>query len=172
MFRSLFGKKRRRSKPGGVSTDDSIRSARVGDVVVIEGFPPTYEDAFFIVESKNRLESAFGRSYELIAVEDETLAIRAVPNPAKVGLTTFAMIGINVCPDMLDKVAVALSDRDEVGFLAVSTSRYDFLSWTLVKDLDELRDFLETFLAKVPGIRKSETMVLLDVRKRNLGRVG
>ncbi|MDP7532443.1 MAG: hypothetical protein QGI88_01580, partial [SAR202 cluster bacterium] len=51
--------------------DDSIRSAGVDDVVVIPGFSPTFEDAYFIVESKNRLESAFGRAYELIAVDGD-----------------------------------------------------------------------------------------------------
>lgn len=70
MFRSLFGKKRR-SQDGTPQADDSIRTAVVGDVIVIPGFSPTFEDAYFIVESKNRLESAYGRSYEIIAVDDD-----------------------------------------------------------------------------------------------------
>jgi Lrp/AsnC family transcriptional regulator for asnA, asnC and gidA len=106
-----------------------------------------------------------------IMVEDGTLSIRAVPNPAKFGLNTSAVIGIDVQPDMLDTVATALNNRDEVGFLGVSTGRYDLLAWTLVGNLDELREFLESFLAKVPGIRKTETLVLLDVKKRSLGRM-
>ncbi len=71
MFRSLFGKRKRRSDPGQAPKDDSIRSAGVDDVVVIPGFSPTFEDAYFIVESKNRLESAFGKAYELIAVDGD-----------------------------------------------------------------------------------------------------
>lgn len=106
-----------------------------------------------------------------IMVEDGTLSVKAVPNPAKFGLNTTAFIGIDVQPDMLDVVAEALNKRDEVGFLGVSTGRYDLITWILVRNLEELREFLESFLAKVPGIRKTETLVLLDVKKRTLGRV-
>ena len=72
MFKSLFGKKKGPGpKPGETPQDDSIRSAGVGDVVVISGFSPTFDDAYFIVESKSRLESAFGKSYELAAVDGD-----------------------------------------------------------------------------------------------------
>ena len=106
-----------------------------------------------------------------IMVEDGTLSVRAVPNPAKFGLNTTAMIGIDVQPDMLEQVENALNSRDEVGFLGVSTGRYDLIVWCLVANLEELRHFLEGFLSKVPGIRKTETLVLLDVKKRTLGRI-
>lgn len=104
-------------------------------------------------------------------IGDGALTIRAVPNPQKFGLSTTAMIGIDVQPDKLDMVAAELNDRDEVGFLAVSTGRYDLLAWILVKHLDEMSSFLEEFLSKVPGIRKTETLVLLDVKKRTLTRI-
>ena len=106
-----------------------------------------------------------------IMVEDGVVAIQAVLNPTKFGLSTSAMIGIDVQPDHLDAVAEALNVRKEVGFLGVCTGRYDLLVWTLVESLDQLREFLEGFLAKVPGVRKTETLVLLDVKKRSLGRI-
>ncbi|MCH7553640.1 MAG: Lrp/AsnC family transcriptional regulator [Chloroflexi bacterium] len=106
-----------------------------------------------------------------IMVDDGSLAIRAVPNPSAFGLDTSAVIGIDVQPDILDKVADAIAERDEVIYLGVSTGRYDLILWVLVHTLDELREFLETFLAKVQGIRKTETMVILDIKKRTLGRV-
>ncbi len=115
-------------------------------------------------------EATIRRRIKMI-VDDGILTIQAVSNPNKFGLTTSAMIGIDVQPDQLDAVANAIAARNEVGFLGVSTGRYDLLVWTLVRSLDELREFLEGFLAKVPGIRKTETLVLLDVKKRTLGRV-
>lgn len=105
-----------------------------------------------------------------IMVDSGTLTIRAVPNPVKFGLNTTAMIGIDVEPDKLESVANALKVRDEVGFLGVSTGRYDLVSWVQVRDLDELRLFLEV-VSKIPGVRKTETLVLLDVKKRVAGRV-
>ena len=72
MFKSLFGKKKRSGpKPGDPPMDDSIRSAGVGDVIVIPGFSPTLDDATFLVETKSRLESAFGKSYELVGVDGD-----------------------------------------------------------------------------------------------------
>ena len=106
-----------------------------------------------------------------IMVDEEMLSIRAVPNPAKFGLNTTAIIGIEAQPDMLEKVADSLALREEVGFLGVSTGRYDLVAWCLVSNLEELRNFLERYLSKMPGIRKTETLVLLDVKKRSLGRV-
>lgn len=107
-----------------------------------------------------------------IMVKTGVVAIQAVPNPAKFGLNTAAMIGIDVEPDKLDRVATALAARDEVGFLGVSTGRYDLVCWVQLRNLDDLRELLEGVLAKTPGIRKTETLVLLDVKKRAPGRVG
>ena len=104
-------------------------------------------------------------------VDDGSLTIRAVPNPSSFGLDTSAMIGVDVQPDRLDEVSAAIVARDEVTFVGVSTGRYDLIVMVLVGTLNELREFLEVFLAKVQGIRKTETMVVLDVKKQTLGRM-
>ncbi len=72
MFRSLFGKKKRAS--GKEPVDDSIRAARVGDIVFIPGFWDTGDDAYLIVEEINRLESAYGESREVLGVDGERRA--------------------------------------------------------------------------------------------------
>ena len=69
----LFGKrKKRRSRDFDSSAaDETIRSAGVGDVVVITGFSPTYEDAYFIVEKVGRYEGPSGSWRELIGVDGD-----------------------------------------------------------------------------------------------------
>lgn len=106
-----------------------------------------------------------------IMIEEGTLSVNAVPNLAKFGLNTSAMIGIGVQPNMMSAAAEGLRQRDEILFLGEAAGRYDLLAWVVVHDLDELRSFLEGFLTKVPGIVKTETLVFLDVKKRNLGRI-
>ena len=69
MFRSLFRKKKKAS--GEEPADDSIRSARVCDIVFIPGFWQTGDDAYLIVEEINRLESAYGESCEVTGVDGE-----------------------------------------------------------------------------------------------------
>ena len=104
-------------------------------------------------------------------VDDGSLSIRAVPNPSSFGLNTSAIIGIDVQPNALDEVATGLVSRDEVIFVGVSTGRYDLIVNVLVGTLEELREFLESVLTKLAGVRKTETLVLLDVKKRTLGRI-
>ncbi len=78
MFRSLFGGKKRRrpSSSESARADESIRSARVGDVVVISGFSPALEDAYVVTEKINRYESSFGKWYDLVGSDgDRPIAI-------------------------------------------------------------------------------------------------
>ena len=78
MFRSLFGgeKGRRPSSSGSSKVDDSIRSARIGDVVVISGFSLALEDAYVVTEKINRYESSYGKWYDLVGSDgDRPIAI-------------------------------------------------------------------------------------------------
>ena len=70
MLRSIFGRKKKKAS-GDKPADDSIRAARVGDIVFIPGFWDTGEDAYLIVEEINRLESAYGKSHEVIGVDGD-----------------------------------------------------------------------------------------------------
>lgn len=115
-------------------------------------------------------EATIRRRIKLM-VDDGSLNIRAVPNPSSFGLNTSAIIGIDVQPDALEAVASGLTMSEEVIFVGVSTGRYDLIINVLVGTLEELREFLEEVLTKLHGVRKTETLVLLDVKKQTLGRV-
>ena len=69
MFRSLFGKKKKPST--SVPTDETIRSARVGDVVFIPGFWDDGEDAYLIVDDISLVESAYGKASELTCADGD-----------------------------------------------------------------------------------------------------
>ena len=105
-----------------------------------------------------------------LMVEDGSLSLQVVLNPSAFGFNTSAIVGIDVLPDLLDQAASSIAEREEVIFLGVSTGRYDLIAGVSVGTLDDLKFFLEAFLAKAPGIRKIETLLLLDVRKRSLER--
>ena len=68
VFRSLFGG--RRKKPE-TQEEDTLANAGVGDVVVIAGFAPNLDDAFFLIESRNRYEAATGVWRELVGVDGD-----------------------------------------------------------------------------------------------------
>ena len=72
MFRSLFGKRKKRRPSDTESTpDETIRSVGVGDVVVISGFSPTLEDAYVVTEKVNHYESPFGKWYDLVGSDGD-----------------------------------------------------------------------------------------------------
>ena len=54
MLRSLFGRGRRRPQGSGMPVETTIRDARPGDVVVIQGFRLEYDDCYFVVENVHR----------------------------------------------------------------------------------------------------------------------
>lgn len=102
MLRSLFGRKKR-DKPAAPA-DDSIRSARVDDVLFVPAMWDDGEDAYLIVQQISRLESAYGESRELVGVEgdrratiewsedhDGSLHISLVRNDAPLGLSAIGL---------------------------------------------------------------------------------
>ena len=70
MLRRLFGKKQRPQRPASTATD-SIRDARLGDVLVMEGMSAEYAEAFFFIEQIHRYESPAGTSYEIVAADGD-----------------------------------------------------------------------------------------------------
>lgn len=69
MFRSLFGKGKKRDNRS--DSEETIQSARAGDVVVVSGFAPALEDAYFVIEKRSRYQSPVGQWYELVAADGE-----------------------------------------------------------------------------------------------------
>ena len=69
MFRSLFGKQKRR--PDAPPEEEGLKDARVGDVITVSGLSPDYDDAYLIVEKINRYEGATGNWYELICADGD-----------------------------------------------------------------------------------------------------
>lgn len=70
MFRSLFGKGKKRDNRSD-SEKETIQEARPGDVVVVSGFAPAMEDAYFVIEKRSRYESTVGTWYEFVAADGE-----------------------------------------------------------------------------------------------------
>lgn len=102
-------------------------------------------------------------------IDESVVSVKAVPNSKKLGLVTSALIGIDVAPGHGAMVTAALNAREEVVLLGTTAGRYDVVARVLVKDLDELQKFLGEFLTKIDGVQKTETLILLDVKKEWLG---
>ena len=71
MLRSLFGRGKKRESPPNSRIENSIRDARVGDVVVIQGFALEYDDCYFVVEELHRYGGSGIIWYELVVADAE-----------------------------------------------------------------------------------------------------
>ncbi len=104
MLRSLFGKGKRRGGRASDSApqDDSIRAAKVGDVVSITGLALEYDDLYFFIEKIDRYSSDADTWYELLCVDGDTrvwidwtdgydLFVTATDDPSPVGLGSIGL---------------------------------------------------------------------------------
>ena len=71
MLRSLFGRGRNRREPVAPAPDESIRSARVGDVLTISGYSVEYDERLLFIERIHRYTSPSDTWYELLCVEGD-----------------------------------------------------------------------------------------------------
>ena len=131
MLRSLFGKgrKRRGDKASGPAQDDSIRTAKVGDVLSIQGLELEYDDLYFFVEKIHRYSSDADTWYELTCVDGDThiwidwtdgydLFVTATDDPDPVGL---ASIGLT------EEQLIHLDEENSIdNYITVEGRRYSY----------------------------------------------
>ena len=100
-------------------------------------------------------------------VEDGIVEIKAVVDPFKVGMNFVTIIGLDVEGDSPDKVVAQLAEAPQVRYVAVSAGAHDVMVEAVFSSNDELYTFLTQTLRKMPGIRSSETSLVLKVCKES-----
>jgi Lrp/AsnC family transcriptional regulator for asnA, asnC and gidA len=92
-----------------------------------------------------------------------------VPDAAKLGYTIIAIIALQVDLGSIDEVGRCLVDYPNVRYVADCTGSHDMFVGAWFHSSHELSRFVKDHLAKMPGIRRSETFVILDVKKNQIG---
>ena len=86
-------------------------------------------------------------------------------DPAKMGLTTEAIIGLEVDPDKMDPVCASIAAFDEIGYVTLTTGAVDVFAWGRFSSTESLGLFLRRKVGKIPGVRRTETYMCISVRK-------
>jgi Lrp/AsnC family transcriptional regulator for asnA, asnC and gidA len=102
-------------------------------------------------------------------IKDEVIRVVAIPDHAKLGRGTTALIGLQVDPSEVDPVAAALADVPEVQYVSVTTGAFDVFLWVALGSPEELSSFLRLQVGSIPGVRRTETFVNLSIRKNPAG---
>lgn len=98
-------------------------------------------------------------------LDEGLIRILAVPDPVALGMTTSAIIGISVTLDSLESVADALIALPETRYVGYSTGPYDLIIEAFFSSNEGLLRFLSHRIARISGITRTETSVILRVGK-------
>ena len=98
-------------------------------------------------------------------IEGGVIHVNVSLDPVKMGLTTEAIIGLEVDPDKMDPVCASLADFDEIGYVTLTTGAVDVFAWGRFSSSESLGLFLRSKVGKIPGVRRTETYMCISVRK-------
>ncbi len=98
-------------------------------------------------------------------VKEGTLRVVALVDPEKVGLNLAALVALDVPHEQLESVTEQLSNHAQVKWVATMTGRFNIMAFLRSASTDELSSFMEKELTKFNGIRNTETLVCLNVKK-------
>ena len=97
------------------------------------------------------------------------IRVVAVAEPERLGYHTSAFIGLQVDPAQVEEVATKLAALAETEQVAITTGRYDIFIWVNLESAAALAAFLHRKIGTVEGVRRTETFISLDTRKRAPG---
>jgi Lrp/AsnC family transcriptional regulator for asnA, asnC and gidA len=98
-------------------------------------------------------------------VSQNLIKVVAVPSPEVMGMTMSAIVGITVEMDAHQRVAAALEALPQARYVGYSTGPYDLIIEVFFRSHEELLQLLSAKLARIPGIVKTDTSVILKVTK-------
>lgn len=98
-------------------------------------------------------------------VELGYLKVVAVTNPMLMGKRTMAMVGIRTDGRKMMDVASKLAKFDEVVYIVATSGGYDLMLEVFCRDNEDLLNFMTEKLAKVDGVRETESFIYLKIVK-------
>jgi Lrp/AsnC family transcriptional regulator for asnA, asnC and gidA len=93
----------------------------------------------------------------------------AIPDPLKLGYSLTAIIALEVNLNKIDQVAESLATCENVRYISLCTGNHDIFVGAWFRSSLELKQFVKDYIGDLPGIRKTETFVVLDVIKEEAG---
>jgi Lrp/AsnC family transcriptional regulator for asnA, asnC and gidA len=100
-------------------------------------------------------------------ISRRVVQVVGVTDPLAMGFQQPALIGLKVDAVRLDEIAQKIAALDEVTYLVVTAGRFDLMCEVVCEDNDHLLRVLTEDLAKIRGIRSTETLVELRFVKES-----
>jgi Lrp/AsnC family transcriptional regulator for asnA, asnC and gidA len=146
------------SRPANRLYDDLDR--QIIALLQQDGRRPNTELAQVLGVTETTVRKRIGR-----LVSERLIKVVAVPSPEVVGMTMSAIVGITVEMNAHQDVAAALEALPQTRYVGYSTGPYDLIIEVFFRSHEQLLELLSQKLARIPGIAKTDTSVILKVTK-------
>ncbi len=135
------------------------------DLHIIEAMRADGREAFAKIAEDLKVSPGMIRQRYNRLVKLGYLKVVAVTNPLMMGKRTMAMIGIRTDGRKMLDVAEKLGKFDEVVYIVVVSGRYDIMIEVFCRDHEDMLKFMTEKLAKVDGVRETESFMHLKIVK-------
>ncbi len=98
-------------------------------------------------------------------LKKEIIYLKAIINPLKLGFTFSCIVGFEIAIDQLGEAESKLTESPNVYFLVTCTGSYDLIAFLIFRDAAELDKFMRDKVARLPGIKRTQTFVNMNVAK-------
>ena len=98
-------------------------------------------------------------------LKSRAIRIIAVPDQSLGPYRTWAFIGINVTPGQWDNIVGALENHDSLYTVARTLGRFDIVAVGYFPSVSELDTFMREVVQNVPGVTRTETLMITQARK-------
>jgi len=105
-------------------------------------------------------------------INNDLVRIVGVVEPVNFGFPLLAVITLDIEQNKLETALEEFAAQPEVRFASTITGRYDLLLVGRFRSNEDFSDFVKNKLAKVKGIKNSETFICLEVKKGMQAQLG
>jgi len=98
-------------------------------------------------------------------IRSEKLHFIIAVDPFKAGLRVIAQILLDVEQAKIEKTLETLVKFPEISYVSSTTGRFDIIIFACFASHHDLAMFLQNQLGKMEGVRDSETLICLDIKK-------
>ena len=98
-------------------------------------------------------------------VNNGMIKVAAKADPSKFGYTYISIVGLQIKQSDGKQVAEKLARSPNVYWVAVTTGRFDLIMILMLRNTQELSDFMSSEVFSNPSISRTETFVCIDICK-------
>jgi Lrp/AsnC family transcriptional regulator for asnA, asnC and gidA len=98
-------------------------------------------------------------------INKELISLKAILNPPKLGFNFSCIVGFEIAIDQLSQAESMLTESPNVYFLVTCTGSFDLIAFLIFRDAAELDRFMREKVARLPGIKRTQTFVNMNVAK-------